>query len=86
MARPIAATPACKPGKHSMKLREIQELARARGIKHGELGVTEIIREIQRREGSFPCFATAAEGECNQTACCWRADCFTEAKARRATR
>lgn len=38
---------------------------------------TELIRSIQRREGNFECFATAAASVCDQTGCCWRERCLT---------
>jgi hypothetical protein len=31
---------------------------------------------IQSNEGNFNCYGTASSGECNQTGCTWREDCF----------
>jgi hypothetical protein len=38
----------------------------------------ELIRAIQRAEGNFDCFGTAAEEECSQEECLWREECFRE--------
>lgn len=63
-----------------MIMQEIRELAKVRGIKPGKLTKPGLIRTIQLEEGNFPCFATAISGECDQTGCLWREDCFAAAK------
>ncbi|HEX5364945.1 MAG TPA: SAP domain-containing protein [Gallionella sp.] len=59
-----------------MKLEEIRSIAKSRGISPGKASKGELIKRIQSDEGNFDCFATAYHGECNQTGCAWRADCF----------
>jgi len=59
-----------------MRLSEIEKRARSFGIKDTwKLSKRNLIREIQRREGNFPCFATA-QTYCDQMSCCWRKDCL----------
>jgi hypothetical protein len=41
-----------------------------------EVALISTIRELQRREGNFDCFATAARGACDQLSCLWRARCL----------
>ncbi len=59
-----------------MLMQEIRTLARQRGIKPGKLTKVSLVRTIQQAEGNFACFATARNGECDQTGCLWRQDCF----------
>ena len=59
-----------------MKVQEIKKKATAMGIKPGKMKKTELIRTIQSTEGNYPCFQTA-DSNCDQTGCCWRADCLT---------
>ena len=63
-----------------MKLEEIRSIAKSRGIKPSHLPKAELIKSIQTREGNFDCFATAYSGECDQTGCSWRKDCFEAAR------
>lgn len=62
-----------------MNMKEIQQIAKAQGIKPKKLPKTTLIRTIQRNEGNFDCFATAYNGECNQSNCLWREDCIKQA-------
>lgn len=59
-----------------MNISQVQSIAREMGIKPGKRRKMELIRAIQREEGSFDCYATAYEGVCDQLACAWRNDCF----------
>jgi len=59
---------------------ELREIAKALGIKAGNLPKAELIKTIQKTEGNFDCFATAEAGECDQAGCCWRDDCFKAAQ------
>jgi hypothetical protein len=59
-----------------MTLKQIKEMAKAKGVKVGNMKKENIIRAIQLAEGNFDCFGSAAAGDCNQTNCLWRADCF----------
>jgi hypothetical protein len=61
-----------------MRLSEIKKKARNLGIMDSwKLSKKELVKTIQRKEGNFDCFGTAAtSGNCNQIACCWRSDCL----------
>ena len=63
-----------------MKMQEIRVIAKNHGIKTSRMTKLKLIREIQTSEGNFDCFATPAQGECDQGTCIWREDCFTESK------
>ena len=63
-----------------MKMQEIREIAKRMGIKSGRLNKMKLIRTIQLGEGNFDCFASAAEGECDQSLCKWREDCLPASK------
>ena len=64
-----------------MGLQEIRKIARAMGITTKGMDKTELVRAIQRAEGNFDCFGTAADEECDQESCMWREDCFFESVA-----
>lgn len=64
-----------------MKLQEIRAIAKQHQINSSALSKTQLIREIQRQEGNFDCFATACGGGCDQMECMWRKDCFDAAAA-----
>lgn len=61
-----------------MRLSEIEKKARGLGIKDTwRLSKKDLVKAIQRTEGSFDCFGTATvRSGCNQIACCWRSDCL----------
>ncbi len=63
-----------------MNLQSIRSIAREVGIKPGKLTKATLIKNIQRKEGNFDCFATARSGVCDQQGCLWRSDCFSSAK------
>ena len=63
-----------------MNIQEIRRLARNQGLMPKKLSKLDLVRQIQRNEGNFDCFATAYDGECDQYACLWRKDCFAAAK------
>jgi len=63
-----------------MNVQEIRVIARERGIKPGKLTKLALVKTIQHDEGNFACFGTAAIGECDQTSCLWRNDCFEIAR------
>lgn len=59
-----------------MRLPDIERKARKLGIKDPQKSSKkDLIKAIQRAEGSFDCFGTAI-GSCDQSACCWRVDCI----------
>ncbi|MDD5471728.1 MAG: SAP domain-containing protein [Sideroxydans sp.] len=62
-----------------MKLQDIHDIARSRGIKPEKMYKIELIRSIQIAEGNFDCFARAKDGKCDQLGCRWREDCFATA-------
>ncbi len=63
-----------------MKLDQIRSIAKSRGINPSRFSKTELIKSIQTSEGNFSCFATAYNGECDQTGCSWRENCFETAR------
>lgn len=60
-----------------MKMKEIRQMAREKGIKI-PFAVTKIeaVRTIQKDEGNFDCFARASGGFCDQTGCVFYDDCM----------
>lgn len=60
-----------------MKLKNIEALAKAKGIKIDNMKKAELIRAIQKAEGNFDCFASATAGFCDQPDCIWRKDCLS---------
>jgi hypothetical protein len=58
-----------------MKVEEIREIARQRGLKVGKMKKTEMLRAIQQSEGNEECFASGKTAECGQEKCLWRNDC-----------
>ncbi len=58
-----------------MKMDEIREIARQRGINPAKLKKADLIRAIQANEGNRECFTTGCKKECGQLHCLWRADC-----------
>jgi len=59
-----------------MRLIEIERKARALGLKDTwKFSKKELIKQVQRKEGNFDCFANST-GYCDQLACCWRDDCL----------
>jgi hypothetical protein len=63
-----------------MKLGDIRSIAKSHNIKVNHLSKAELIKSIQVDEGNVACFATARDGECDQTGCLWRNDCFSAAR------
>jgi len=59
-----------------MNVRNIKEIAKAKGVKVGNMKKENIIKSIQRAEGNFDCFGTALLRECSQVDCLWRTDCI----------
>jgi hypothetical protein len=62
-----------------MHMQEIRGRARTLGLAPGRATKVMLVRRIQAREGNFPCFATAVDRVCDQSACLWREDCFSNA-------
>ncbi|MBI4683715.1 MAG: SAP domain-containing protein [Nitrospirae bacterium] len=59
-----------------MQIQKIKAIAKAKGIKAGNLKKPELIHAIQLVEGNFDCYGTAILGVCEQTNCVWREDCL----------
>ena len=60
-----------------MGLSEIRKQAEKLGIKPDSMNKTELIRAIQSAEDNPACFRTGRT-HCDQTDCCWLADCVPE--------
>ncbi len=58
-----------------MKLQQVKELARQRGVALGKMNKSDSIRAIQKAEGNTSCYNTTRAAECGQTNCLWRGDC-----------
>jgi len=58
-----------------MKLQEIKEIAKHRGLETGKMKKEEIIRAMQEAEGNSACFHSGKAAECGQLDCLWRDDC-----------
>ncbi|MCM2359069.1 MAG: Rho termination factor N-terminal domain-containing protein [Geobacteraceae bacterium] len=58
-----------------MKIEQIKEIAKKRGVKTGKMKKGEIIRAIQEAEGNPACFDTGKADECGEMSCLWREDC-----------
>ena len=58
-----------------MKVNDIREIAKNRGIKSAKMNKTDLIRTIQADEGNPACFMTGYKNECGQMCCLWREDC-----------
>lgn len=63
-----------------MNMQEIRVVAKNLGLKTSRLSKIKLIQTIQATEGNFDCFSSAATGECDQSDCVWREDCFATAK------
>ncbi len=58
-----------------MKVNDIKEIARQRGINPGKLRKVDLVRAIQMDEGNPVCYMTGYKNECGQLNCLWREDC-----------
>ena len=58
-----------------MKMNDIKEIARQRGINPAKMKKIDLIRAIQQDEGNPDCCSTGIKEECGQDACLWRDDC-----------
>lgn len=60
-----------------MQLQTIRTIAKAQGINTHKMDKPTLIRTIQRQEGNFDCFGSAAtNGFCDQGGCLWREECI----------
>ena len=61
----------------TIKMSYLRQVVKKMGVKIPfKITKCELIRTIQKAEGNTPCFGTAGDGVCDQTACCWRVDCL----------
>jgi hypothetical protein len=58
-----------------MKMNDIKEIARQRGINPAKMKKVDLIRAIQQDEGNPVCCSTDFKEECGQEDCLWRDDC-----------
>jgi hypothetical protein len=63
-----------------MKLQEIKNIAKGKGINPARMKKDELIKAIQRAEGNNDCFGMAPSVECGQISCLWRGDCVKSEK------
>jgi len=60
-----------------MNMPEVRKRAKELGVKTGGIKKSDIIRDIQTKEGNTPCFQTGMK-TCDQSNCCWRSDCLPQ--------
>ncbi len=58
-----------------MKMQELREIAKKRGIKTANMKKADIIRAIQRDEGNADCFDSGNADKCGQAECLWKDEC-----------
>jgi len=58
-----------------MKLEEIKELAQRHNIKVSKMKKAELVRAIQKAEGSEQCFEAGKSASCGQSGCSWKGIC-----------
>jgi hypothetical protein len=58
-----------------MKIQDIKDIAKKKGVNAGKMNKTDLIRAIQKAEGNNACFATSSVLTCGQVNCLWRTDC-----------
>ena len=63
-------------GRSTVKFQDIRKIASKRGLKVAMLNKLQLIRNIQKDEGNYKCFATPYVHECGQMNCLWREDCL----------
>lgn len=59
-----------------MKMQDIRSMAKAMGVKVGNMKKTDAIRAIQKSEGNFDCYGRAVGGYCDQGNCLFYGDCM----------
>ncbi len=62
-----------------MNLTQVKQKAKEVGVKPVGMKKGDLIKAIQAKEGSFPCYGTA-EFSCDQLDCCFRDDCLPKGK------
>jgi hypothetical protein len=59
-----------------MRMQEVRAKAKAMGINSFGKTKEDLIKEMQRKEGYTDCYATAVNGSCDETSCCFRDSCL----------
>ncbi|MCF8051143.1 MAG: hypothetical protein K9L59_07890 [Desulfobacterales bacterium] len=65
-----------------MKMTEVRQMAKELGVQSFGKSKVRLVREIQKKQGHFDCFATV-EDFCDQSDCLFRRACFEESKKRK---
>ncbi len=65
-----------RKGNGNITINKLKEIAKFKGINTYKMRKAEIIKNIQRLEGNFDCFGTAATGYCDQNGCIWITECL----------
>ncbi len=60
-----------------MKMNEVRAMAKSMNINSFGKSKPALIREIQRKEGNFDCYGSAA-GFCDREDCIFRSSCLAE--------
>lgn len=60
-----------------MKMQDVRAMAKSLRINSFGKTKSELIREIQRKEGNFDCYGTAVNS-CDQEDCCFYSACLAE--------
>lgn len=67
-------------GETIMKMQQVRTLAKRLGVNSFGKSKSDLIREIQRKEGNFDCYGSS-EGYCDQMDCAFRSACVNEDKS-----
>ena len=59
-----------------MKMQDVKEIAKKRGMKTASMKKADIIRAIQQDEGNSDCYNTGNAEHCGQAECLWKNDCI----------
>lgn len=65
-----------------MNMTKVRSKAKSLGLKTGKMKKEELIQTIQKAEGNAPCYKPSPK-DCDQVACCWRADCIPDKKKKK---
>ena len=59
-----------------MKMQEVRAIAKDLGVNSFGKSKVELIKEIQRKQGNFDCYGSAAN-YCDQLDCLFRSSCLS---------
>ncbi len=60
-----------------MKMNEVRAIAKDLGVNSFGKSKVELIKEIQRKQGNFDCYASVTD-YCDQLECLFRSSCLSE--------